>query len=261
MDGKDEFDGDDVAPVPPHERTWRHPAEVSDASRQRHAVESAPPPVSRRVTALVAFVSLVASAVILTVTVPKGIHAGPETTDSTVVAGTPVKGRKNLPPHDGRVAVAISPHVLVTGGDGAAGDASSVDVTLPDGRTVTARVIERVEEHNVTLLRAEENVAPTVNNLSDEEFRYLATEGRLLLLLDDGTPASTSLGIATGDTARWWPLSLQSAADSTSTPAVARIVDQDGALVGVAVRHNHGTWAVKVSDLLAMVNDGGAGGG
>ena len=56
METGDEFDNGNASPVPPHEREWRHPAEVHAANRQRIAAEAAPPPVSRRTTGILAVI-------------------------------------------------------------------------------------------------------------------------------------------------------------------------------------------------------------
>lgn len=250
-----EGDDGDVAPLPPYDRQWRHPAEISDESRRRHAVESAPPPVGRRVTALVAFVSLVASVVIAMVTVPKGIDQGPEVSSSTTGVAAPTKGGASGSVAQARAnpAVAVAPHIVVSTQPPSAGGT----VTLTDGTSVTATPLLAGEEHGITIMRTDEDVTPVINELSDDEFRYLGDEGRLSLVLADGTKETTRLGVSTRDPGRWWPLSIQTPAHSS----IARIVDEDDALVGIAVRENHGTWALTIADLLAMVNDGDARGG
>ena len=76
----DEFENQTPAPIPAHERTWRHPAEIADAVRSDYL--ATPPPLSRRLTAFAATVSLAASAAILTIAIPKGIAAYQADTDS-----------------------------------------------------------------------------------------------------------------------------------------------------------------------------------
>lgn len=252
MDGRFEDDNEDIAPLPPHERAWRHPAEVSDESRRRHALESAPPPVGRRVTTLVAFVSVVASAVIAMVTVPKGIDSGQEET-SAATASVPAKGATGAgtPKRRPSPAIAIASGVVVAESSVMS---DSAQVTLTDGTTVSGTPVAPPDEHGLVLLRTDADVNPLVNDLSDDEFRYLGDGGRLSLVFADGTRETTRLGLSTRDPGRWWPLSIDTSVDAT----IARIVDSDGALVGIAVRENHAMWAVKLGDLLARVNDAGA---
>lgn len=252
-----EGDDEDIAPVPPHERAWRHPAEVSDESRRRHAVESAPPPVGRRVTALVGFVSIVASGVIAFVAVPKGIDQQTEVSSEPVTSTPPKGGTAPIPSVRIRANAAI---VVAQGLAVVAGSLSANEdtVTLTDGSTVSATPISTIDEHGITIVRTDSVTMPRTNELSDDEFKYLGDEGRLSLVLDDGTSETTRFGLSTRDTGRWWPLSI----DSKGSPTLARIVDADGALVGIAVREKHETWAMKLSDLLDVINDGdGAQGG
>lgn len=74
MGADDEFD-DDIAPLPPHERVWRHPAEVHHEARLRHSAEAALPPIGRRFAMVVGMVSLAVSFSLLLVTVPKGLSS------------------------------------------------------------------------------------------------------------------------------------------------------------------------------------------
>lgn len=249
MDGSDEFDRRDNAPLPPHERDWRHPAEVSDENRRRHLVESAPPPVGRRVKALVGFVSLFSSAVILAVTLPRGLDDRPATeprpdqTTSTVL----VKGGTDTS------AVAVMPHVVA---------ATGPEVTaaqLPDGRMVDTTLLQTTPGHRLNLLSTDA-LLPAIpsNDLTDDEFRYLAAEGRLALEVAGGKTTPVSLGIRTVGTDKWWPFEADSEFGS-----VARILDSEGNLVGVAVRDRNSTWAMKLGDLVALISgatDDAAGG-
>lgn len=244
----DEFDSDDNGPIPPHERVWRHPAEVSNENRQRHAQESAPPPVGRRVAALVAFVSIGASAVLLLVTLPKGVPSAESssTTDGansfTVVKG----GGTNIPSPRTANAIAIAEDVVVMTRD----DAATGRATLADGTSFDVTPIDSDPRFGISFMRAETDVTLETNDLTDDEFEYLGRVGNLSLVLSDGSMSSTNLGIATENTTTWWPLSLDTNDETRlNSSVIASIVDSDGKLVGVAVRRNHSTWAAKISDL------------
>ena len=188
----DEFDSDDTGPIPPHERVWRHPAEVSDENRQRHALESAPPPIGRRVAALVAFVSLAASAVLLLVTLPKGVPNA-ETTSTT-------SGATTLPPAKGVVsprtnAIALDSRVVVM----TTTDATTGTATLSNGVSVKVTPISHEPTHGIVFMRTEIDVTPETNDLSDADFEHLGEVGSLSLVMNDGSITSTNFGIETED--------------------------------------------------------------
>ena len=249
MGDSDEFDDGNNAPLPPHERPWRHPAEVSDENRRRHMFESAPPPVGRRITALVAFVSLVASGAILSVTISEGMDDRPAA-DPAADGPAPTVPAKGA---TGNSVVAVTPHVVATAGP------VVPEVRLADGRVVKARHLRTVTGHRLTLLSTDSDlVSLPHNDLTDEEFRYLASEGQLSLEEPGGTTSPVRLGLRTEDTGKWWPFETDSVFGS-----VARLLDNEGNLVGVAVRDRNSTWAMKLGDLVAMISapDGDAQGG
>lgn len=247
MGDRDEFDSEDPAPVPPHERGWRHPAEVSDEKRRRHMFESAPPPVGRRVTALVALVSVAASGVILMVTLPKGLDSRPATEPAvrSTTSSVPAKGSS------ARRGVVLLERLVATTGTFKSG------ALVTDGGTVTARAVGAPAGHGLVLLSTDTQLtAAAQNDLTDEEFRYLGDEGQLVLRTADGSVISTRLGISTENADKWWPLAAESAFDS-----VARILDREGNLVGIAVCEHGSTWAMKLADVLALVSRAGANAG
>lgn len=202
-------------------------------------VESAPPPVGRRIAALVAFVSLVASGVIFSVTLPKGLDDRPAT--------EPVSGAttSSMPPKGGTAtAVVVTQNILVTAGP------VTDNVRMADGRTVRTRFLHTVTGHPLSLLSTDTVLASLPpNDLTDEEFSYLASEGRLVVETADGTVVSVGLGLRTKDSGKWWPLESDSQFGS-----VARLLDGEGNLVGIAVRDHSSTWAMKIGDLVGAIN-------
>ena len=89
----DEFDEPNSAPSPAHERQWRHPAEFADAERSAHL--STPPPLSKRLTALTATVSVIASVAVLAVAIPKGISTYREEATEPTATTSPFARIKN----------------------------------------------------------------------------------------------------------------------------------------------------------------------
>ena len=90
----DEFDELSRAPSPAHERHWRHPAELADAERTAH-LSVPPPPLSRRLTALTASISIIASVAVLGVAIPKGISTYSEEVDDITRTSPPFPLLKN----------------------------------------------------------------------------------------------------------------------------------------------------------------------
>ena len=68
----DEFEREHKAPLSPDERIWRHPTELADVERNKHLAYQ--PRLGRRLTALTATISAIASLAILSVAIPKGIR-------------------------------------------------------------------------------------------------------------------------------------------------------------------------------------------
>ena len=106
----DDFESSDPAPLPSYDREWRHPAEHVDA--QRSVSLATAPPVGRRLLTLTAVVSLLASASLLFVVVPKGISeytSGEREEPSATPVPSAVKtaaGGVNRPEYVARVATA-----------------------------------------------------------------------------------------------------------------------------------------------------------
>jgi len=100
----DEFDEPNGAPTPAYERQWRHPAELADAERFAHL--TTPPPLSRRLTAFTATVSVIASVAVLGVAIPKGISTYREEAAEPTPTSSPFSRIKNSSVD--KMAIAIS---------------------------------------------------------------------------------------------------------------------------------------------------------
>jgi S1-C subfamily serine protease len=82
-----DFDESEPAPLPAYDRQWRHPAEHAAADRTHHL--STAPPLSRRLSAVSAGISVIASIAVLVIAIPKGVadytvDAADELTSTTV---------------------------------------------------------------------------------------------------------------------------------------------------------------------------------
>jgi hypothetical protein len=243
----DEFDWD-AAPLPPHEREWRHPAEMHHEMRLRHQVESAPPPLSRRFTMVVSFISLAVSFSLLLVTVPKGLSSTsadvPAPTSSSVV---PPKG--SAPESATPAALHVTDGLLVVEArdarDGRQG------VTVREGRTVSAVHLVTFSAHCMSVLETDTDLGSDEwFDLDREEFAYLGRAGQLHIVDSTGSRIMTRPGISMEGDDPWLPL------DTDGIPVgIGTVMTADGRVVGYAMRCAHETWAVRYADLLSLVSD------
>lgn len=254
MGADDEFD-DDIAPLPAHERDWRHPAEVHHEARLRHSVESAPPPIGRRFAMVVGMVSLAVSFSLLLVTVPKGLSSTSAVVSSPpTTAQAPAKGAGT--PED------PYPRAFVVDGDVLVMDARHArdgrqTVTVEDGRGISATHIVTFSEHCLAALSSE--AAPDGgaaedgtrwSDLDSDEFAYLGAEGMLHVVDGSGQRLPARLGLSTGATDGWLPLDTDGVLDGVGT-----IVTAENDVVGYAMRCAHATWAIRYADLVRLVSD------
>lgn len=256
MGDRDEFDGESDAPVPPYEREWRHPAEVSDAARQRHAAESAPPPIGRRATMLVALVSMAASAALLVVTVPKGVDRMTATADTVaaVTTTTNVVTKGSDVPHV--PGLRLSGTYFLLPADAPAG----LRTVTVGGAKVDVAAVESFAARGYSIARAAHGVEDQglgYADLSREELEYLLSSGALHVVDMNGVAhaarwsASMEYVAQSGDT---HPIDVDSA---FTGPGV--LMTSDEQVIGVVERHEHRNVLELLSTVLQRVsaNDGG----
>ena len=254
MGADDEFD-DDIAPLPPHERVWRHPAEVHHEARLRHSAEAAPPPIGRRFAMVVGMVSLAVSFSLLLVTVPKGLSS-----TSAVVPAQPATVQ--APPKGGVPPEDPHPRAFAVDGDVLVMDARHArdgrqTVTFGDGRNISATHIVTFSRHCMTALASEAAqpgaAAPAGTRWSDldsDEFGYLGSEGMLHVVDGSGRRIPARLGLSMDATDGWLPLDTDGVLDGVGT-----IVTAENDVVGYAMRCAHATWAIRYADLVQLVSD------
>jgi len=181
----DEFDNGNTSPVPPHEREWRHPAEVHAANRQRIAVEAAPPPVSRRTSGILAVIGVAGAAVLVGIAVPKGVPGGreqpavtPGTDASPVVAVSKGAARSTAVEFTkGWFATRTSDMGGVTAG-------GLVSFVTADGSTREARHAADLAGLSLSVFTggADGETCDFESGYEQEEFRYLLEAGSLSVI-------------------------------------------------------------------------------
>lgn len=121
--------------------------------------EAAPPPLSRRTTAVVALGSLVASAVLLALTLPRGVDDQPETADAAITTVASAKGSSpdtHVMSVDGRHygALPVGDGQWVTSASAVANTDQAELRSLRSGRTFVASVVGTDDRLGIAVLRA-----------------------------------------------------------------------------------------------------------
>lgn len=260
-------------PQPPHERTWRHPAELGEWTRTRDAIAATPPPLSRRLTAVIAATSLVVSAAIAVIAIPRSsrddVSDAPDAVSvpvravATSVAARSVAGAATVD------VVPVGDYLVAVLGqvDGAQQDDGAV-LVAPDGTTAEAAwVIARDPTLGIAVLAR--STADSGNDGSRDESDVLGasaselaavpgpdtlpTGSRVVLVAADGDTTEATVGVASDVRPGLYPLVVSSA------PRGACLVrDERGTAVGVAVHHRHSTWLVSYDKLAEIIGDGRA---
>lgn len=253
-------DGRD-APVPPHERAWRHPAEVGEWNRDRIRLVAEPPPLSRRLTAVIAGASIVLSAAVLVVSIPRLENSGDEAPVSTgEVRGVTTTAAA---PSGAPDPVAALPAGHFASGGGVAGNylvAAADDVGGLSGaliavgnRTPLAATVVHVDELlGVALLEVAEQALGAESLVAAA--RTSPESGDEVFIEDaDGRPTiRCRVGVGTTRKDGLLPLDVDA-----KVRGVRRAYGADGALLGVAVHHHHATWLVTSERLSRLLDAAG----
>ncbi len=250
----DEFDKEHSSPLAPDERFWRHPAEQADAERNKHL--SHVPPLGRRLTALTATVSLVASMAVLFIAVPKGISEYVDGNDTpTTIQQLRVKN--SLLSFVAIADGAKGPTTAVSLGGGCwLVAAESVDIgepiwlTFDSGTEARVRYFTLSPDQSVVLLRTGIDKLATPHT---DWNRYLAphamTDLQGLLMLDThGLHRITEEPVFTMQSE---PNEIPVMTDSPIN-GTAAIVQDPNALVGVAATTQQSTWFLSKEMLMAL---------
>jgi hypothetical protein len=257
----DEFERDHKAPLSPDERIWRHPTELADVERNKHLLHS--PPLGRRLTALTATISAIASLAILSIAIPKGIREFSEaqaiavttTTVEIPLVKNALSSLVTTASSDKGVTTAIS-----IGTDAWVVAAEAVDtsqriwLTLETGEEVRVPYICTNEDGTVVLLRLTANKSPEVARMWEKYLQPSSpTDLEKFSIVDRygvhylGHEHSVRLQSAPKDL----PLLTDSPIDGA-----AAFVDKMMNVVGVAFDSHHSTWFLRkdlIMSLLAQV--------
>jgi hypothetical protein len=252
----DEFDVPHPAPVSPHDRTWRHPAEHSLAQRQQHLATT--PPLGRRLTALTAAVSVVSSVAVLIVAIPRGISTTAEEIEETPATSVPlVKGTARafatIVDASDRTTAAIplgNGCWLVSTAD--LDDQSPKWITTPDGERIEVDAVGEVDDSDLLVVKSaalhNPDAPDALNALTNDT---VIEDFQKYRVMDTTTNALFSLApsLAMTTTTRDIPI---------MTPAPIRnlavVVDEVERIVGVIVRRGYSTWMLGKETLDSIMD-------
>lgn len=255
----DEFERNHKAPLSPDERVWRHPAEIADVERNKHLLHS--PPLGRRLTALTASVSLIASLAVLGIAIPKGISEIAESEAEIVTTTAEVPQVKSAlstlvatanGTKGATTAISIGFNAWVVAAE-SVDIAETIWLTLESGEEVRVPYISTNKDASVVLLRLDAAVAKT-------------SEADWVEYLSPKTPADLQkfsiidrygvhhLGQEQSVRLQAEPEDIPLVTDSPIDGAAA-FIDKKMNIVGVAFDSHHSTWFLPKESLLSLLED------
>ena len=250
MDTSD-FDESEPAPLPAYDRQWRHPAEHAAANREMHL--STAPPLSRRLSAVTAVISVIASLAVLTIAIPKGV-ADFTVDDSEDLTSTSVPVKGGFTSSMTAANSAKGPTSAISLGNGywivaldVIEPTDNIWLTTPSGEDVLATVLSQDERVGIAVIKCDhpEATGPTleVNEFIDPSSLTDLSPYRVVDLFSEQvyTPER----------------SFRTASVETDTPinmpevirGIATMTDRRGKLVGIVVRRGYSAWMLSKGSL------------
>ena len=253
----DEFEREHKAPLSPDERFWRHPTELADVERNKHL--SFVPPLGRRLTAITATVSVIASFAILSVAIPEGIRefSEAEAVAVTTTVDVPhVKGAMST-----LVATATSAKGATTaisiGSNSWVVAAEAVDLNEPiwlssgTGEKVRVPYISLNDDATVVLLRLTKNQSAAAAEQWDRYLNPTSPDELEKFSIVDRYGVH-HLGYEQSVRHMAKPKELPLLTDSP-IDGVAAFIDKMMNVVGVAFDSHHSTWYLPKDSLLSLL--------
>lgn len=249
--------------MPPHERTWRHPAEVGEWTRDQIRIVAAPPPLSRRLTAVIAGASIVLSAAVLAVSIPRLENGGGDDGVSSPGELRGVTTSSALGAQDGRDPVTALPaghfatdndavgNLLVAAADDV-GDSNDAVIAVGDRSPLPATVIHVDDVLGVALVEVAERLLDVESRVFDAA--PSPEKGDEVWIEDgDGRPTIRGrVGVGTTRKDGLVPLDVDG-----RVRGVRRAYGAEGRLLGLAVHHHHATWLVTSERLSRLLDAAG----
>jgi hypothetical protein len=266
----DDPDNEPVAPVPPHERTWRHPSEV--AKERRTIATVAPPPLSQLVTGIAACVAVVLCVTLVGLALPRTAdrdttprNAAPTLTTAEMPSDAPATsmafadrgGESYFIPID----IFLAAFDTTSGGPSAAslfvsvGSDRKPDSTAMIATAAGSQIPLKVAFHdsglNLVLLRSDVPVAiPSVPSAFASVTRNSIGS---TMILHGQRSHRTKIGLSTGTMSSRSFIPFEDDGDMRDVPRAALVTDAAGRLAGLFSRHNDSVGLVPVSAIVEFV--------
>ena len=250
MDTSD-FDESEPAPLPAYDRAWRHPAEHAAVSRDHHL--STAPPLSRRLSAVSAVASVIASVAVLAIAIPKGVaDYTVDVSDDFVNTTMPAKGTFEFSmasANSGKgptSAVSLGNGFWLVALDGIEPN-DEIWLTTSKGKDAPAAIMSQDERSGTAVIKC---------NDPDAKGSFIKTAA----LIDPTqlTDFSTFRVIDSATARAYTPeRSFKTANIEADTPisisevirGVATMTDRQGQLVGIVVRRGYSAWMLSKESL------------
>lgn len=253
----DEFDEPNRAPNPAHERQWRHPAELADAQRTSQLIT--PPPLSRRLTALTASVSMIASVAILGVAIPKGISTYREDVVDPPTTSTPFSRIKNsslnvmaAASSDKGSTSAISigrGHWVVA--IEAIDSESPLFISRPSNERVPARIVSTDSDSGVAILKTDVDSpleeTPDLSTVIEPSSITNFAEHRVIDANASQVLVPTA-SLSTHEETKDIPITTED-----EIHGIALVVDSSYRTIGIVVRRGHALWMLQKSTVTRLI--------
>ena len=251
----DEFDAPHPAPVSPHDRSWRHPAEHSLAQRQQHLTTT--PPLGRRLTALSAAVSVVSSVAVLIVAIPKGISAVEDDLGEIPETSVPiVKGNVQAFATIVDARDRTTPAIPLGNGcwlvSAADLDAQSPKwITTPEGQRISVNTVGEIKESDLVIVKSSSLQTPVMQVTFEGPTSDTSTENyKKYKVMDTATNTLFSLAPSLTMTPATPDIPIMTPAPIRN---LAVVVDEAERIVGVVVRRGYSTWMLGKETLAAIM--------
>lgn len=253
----DEFDEPNRAPTPANERQWRHPAELADAERTAHLTP--PPPLSRRLTAVTATVSVIASIAVLGVAIPKGISTYREEATEPPPTSSPFSRIKNssidimasaTSAKGETSAISIGRGYWVVAAE-AINPESSLSISRTSDEDLSARIVYTDSDAGIMVLKTDDDsdlqqtpdlstvIEPTsITNFS--EHRVVDANASQILV----PSASLTTRVESKDV----PITTED-----EIHGIALVVDSSYQTIGIVVRRGHASWMLQKSTVAGLI--------
>jgi hypothetical protein len=246
----DDFENPDSSPISPHDRRWRHPAEVADSERSRHLGTS--PPLGRRLTALTVIVSVLTSLAVLTVAIPKGIeeYTQAEENESVSTSTIPAVKGSGVASIVGLRGLDEKTTALSLGNRDWLVASESINAGTFAARYGSSfKVLRENKEIGISVIRikaGERIPAFNTKNIDDQITADELHDCRIIDAFQIHSLASEP-SLVSEKKSDSHPINME-----TSIKGLAVALNKVGNIVAVLVRKGHSQWVVSRSALLAL---------